>query len=98
MLQLLTILTSHLSQLMLVLLLLLLRPEALVPLMKGARRLVLVGDHKQLPPVVQSEQAKAGGLQLSLFQRLMDMGAPKAMLQVKINMHSSGKYDSVSGC
>jgi regulator of nonsense transcripts 1 len=58
------------------------RPEALVPIMKGTRRLVLVGDHKQLPPVVQSEQAKAGGLQLSLFQRLLDLGAPRAMLQV----------------
>ena len=64
--------------------LMILRPEALVPIMKGARQLVLVGDHKQLPPVVQSEEAKAGGLQLSLFQRLLDMGAPKAMLQVRV--------------
>jgi superfamily I DNA and/or RNA helicase len=43
---------------------------------------VLVGDHKQLPPVVQSQAAKQGGLGTSLFERLLDAGAPSAMLQV----------------
>jgi hypothetical protein len=50
--------------------------------MKGSRHLVLVGDHKQLPPVVQSQAAKEGGLGKSLFERLMDAGAPSALLQV----------------
>lgn len=50
--------------------------------MKGARRAVLVGDHKQLPPVVKSSTADAGGLSESLFERLMHLGAPSAMLQV----------------
>jgi superfamily I DNA and/or RNA helicase len=50
--------------------------------MKGCRRVVLVGDHKQLPPVVKSSQAAAGGLGMSLFERLMGLGAPSAMLQV----------------
>ncbi|KIZ03846.1 putative Regulator of nonsense transcripts 1 [Monoraphidium neglectum] len=57
--------------------------------MKGSRHLVLVGDHKQLPPVVQSQAAKEGGLGKSLFERLMDAGAPSALLQVQYRMHPS---------
>jgi hypothetical protein len=49
------------------------RPEALIPLMKGCRRVVVV---------VKSSQAAAGGLGQSLFERLMGLGAPSAMLQV----------------
>jgi hypothetical protein len=50
--------------------------------MKGGQRVVLVGDHKQLPPVVKNRDAEAGGLGMSLFERLMHLGAPSAMLQV----------------
>jgi len=63
----------------------LLRPEALIPIMKGSQRVVLVGDHKQLPPVIKSRQAEEGGLGKSLFERLMHLGAPSAMLQVGYN-------------
>lgn len=35
-----------------------------------ARHFVLVGDPQQLPPVVQSERARAGGLDASLFSHL----------------------------
>ena len=50
--------------------------------LQGACHVVLVGDHFQLPPVVQSSQAAAGGLDLSLFERLMQQGVPSALLQV----------------
>lgn len=46
-------------------------PAALGPLLK-ARSFVLVGDHNQLPPLVTSRQAEAGGLGESLFKRLSD--------------------------
>ena len=36
-------------------------PSALVPIVKGARQLILVGDHKQLPPTVTSRSAEDGG-------------------------------------
>lgn len=52
--------------------------------MKGSQRLVVVGDHKQLPPVIKSREAEAGGLDQSLFERLMCLGAPGAMLQVSV--------------
>lgn len=41
----------------------------------GARRLVLVGDHKQLPATVISQAAKAAGYGRSSFERLADCGA-----------------------
>lgn len=41
-----------------------------------ARRLVLAGDHRQLPPTILSQAALAGGLGVSLFERLLaDHGA-----------------------
>jgi regulator of nonsense transcripts 1 len=51
--------------------------------MKGSQHVVLVGDHKQLPPVIKSREAEGGGLGKSLFERLMRLGAPSAMLQVR---------------
>jgi regulator of nonsense transcripts 1 len=56
--------------------------EALIPLTRAAEHVVLVGDHLQLPPVCNSEDAAAAGLAVSLFERLMAAGVPSAMLQV----------------
>ncbi|HZJ55669.1 MAG TPA: AAA domain-containing protein [Myxococcaceae bacterium] len=36
-----------------------------------AERVVLAGDHRQLPPTVLSQEAAAGGLAISLFERLL---------------------------
>lgn len=33
---------------------------------------MLVGDHFQLPPIVRKAEARAGGLDVSLFRRLSD--------------------------
>ena len=40
--------------------------------LRAAALFVLVGDHHQLPPLVVSRQAKAGGLGVSLFKRLSE--------------------------
>ncbi|KAF9047007.1 AAA domain-containing protein [Rhodocollybia butyracea] len=45
-------------------------PASLIPLMKGSRHLALIGDHKQLPPVITSPEAQSKGLAISLFERL----------------------------
>ena len=48
---------------------------ALVPIVtRGCERIVLAGDHCQLPPSVQSAEAEARGLSLSLFGRLIAQG------------------------
>lgn len=66
-------------------------PVSLVPLMKGCRHLSIIGDHKQLPPVVTSVEAKQGGLSRSLFERLIQSDAhiPSTMLNVQFRMHPS---------
>lgn len=43
-----------------------------VALQHEARLIVLVGDHKQLPPTVRSEAAGRAGLTTSLFERLVN--------------------------
>ena len=49
-------------------------PMSLVPLANGCQQLVLVGDHKQLPPTVVSRDAELAGMTLSLFDRLIRAG------------------------
>ncbi|KAK5116011.1 hypothetical protein LTR62_000467 [Meristemomyces frigidus] len=46
-------------------------PTALGPLLH-ARKFVLVGDHFQLPPLVQNRRALEGGLDVSLFRQLSE--------------------------
>jgi predicted DNA helicase len=46
-------------------------PSALVPLTR-AGKIVLAGDHRQLPPTVLEEEAAEQGLRQSLFERIAD--------------------------
>ena len=64
-------------------------PASLVPLVKGSRQIVLVGDHRQLPPTVISRRAERGGLDRSLFERLVEMGIAPLMLTTQYRMHPS---------
>lgn len=62
-------------------------PECLIPIVKGAKQLVLVGDHCQLGPVVISKRAASAGLNQSLFERLIMLGVRPIRLQVQYRMH-----------
>ena len=62
-------------------------PSSLVPLSKGCHQLVLVGDHKQLPPTVTCRDAGNAGLSTSLFDRLANMGVKPKLLDVQFRMH-----------
>lgn len=46
-------------------------PVCLGPI-RMARTFILVGDHYQLPPLVQNKEAQEGGLDISLFKTLSD--------------------------
>lgn len=37
-----------------------------------SKHLALIGDHKQLPPIITSSEAQVGGLGVSLFERLIE--------------------------
>lgn len=62
-------------------------PEALVPLVRRTNKVVLVGDHKQLGPVVLDPAARKAGLEVSLFERLINQGFPSVRLDVQYRMH-----------
>ncbi|XP_078539014.1 DNA-binding protein SMUBP-2 [Lissotriton helveticus] len=61
-----------------------------IPLLK-AKKCVLAGDHKQLPPTIISHNAAAKGLSLSLMERLIEKYGEKVvkMLTVQYRMHKS---------
>ncbi|XP_078429994.1 DNA-binding protein isoform X2 [Wolffia australiana] len=59
-----------------------------IALLKGSR-CVLSGDHLQLPPTIQSVEAKRKGLGKTLFERLAEMYGDEvmSMLTVQYRMH-----------
>ena len=60
-------------------------PSVLIPIAK-AKRFILAGDHKQLPPTILSEEAKE--LSETLFEKLISLYPSKArMLEVQYRMN-----------
>lgn len=71
-------------------------PESLVPITSsGARQVVLIGDHKQLQPVIQDQVAKTLGLSVSMFERHSNRAK---MLELQYRMVSSMKHCSGIKC
>lgn len=52
-------------------------PECLLPLVLGAKQVILVGDHCQLGPVIMCKKAARAGLSQSLFERLIMLGTDR---------------------
>ena len=81
-------------------------PELLVPIVRG-RKIVLVGDHRQLPPTItedleeafRSRQADKRQMQVSLFQSLIQSAnrEVKNQLEVQYRMHPA-IGDLISQC
>lgn len=71
-------------------------PSCWIP-MVHARRAILVGDHKQLPPTILNPEAADSGLQHTLFERLAghhetDPEAPgsiRSLLRTQYRMHET---------
>ncbi|RAK70168.1 AAA domain-containing protein [Hymenobacter edaphi] len=64
-----------------------LEPGCWIPITK-AERVVLAGDHCQLPPTVKSEKAAAQGLRETLFEKCITrQPATARMLEVQYRMH-----------
>lgn len=62
-------------------------PECMIPLVLGCKQVVLVGDHKQLGPVIMNKKAAKAGLNQSLFERLVNLGIKPVPLKVQYRMH-----------
>ncbi len=65
-----------------------LEPGCWIPIAKG-ERLVLAGDHHQLPPTVKSDKAAREGLRETLFEKCIQRQPHTArMLKVQYRMHA----------
>jgi superfamily I DNA and/or RNA helicase len=62
-----------------------LEPMVWIPLLK-CKRLILAGDHFQLPPVVKSLEAKKQGLDVSMLDRCMDYDPAIVLLNRQYRM------------
>ena len=71
-------------------------PSCWIP-MTHAERAILVGDHKQLPPTIQNEEAARKGLRYTLFERLAKHhettpdapGTIRSLLRTQHRMHGT---------
>lgn len=63
-------------------------PITIATMIKGCQQLSLIGDHKQLSPLIRSRPAQEEGLGGSLFERLMERGDVRSiMLDTQHRMH-----------
>ena len=62
-------------------------PECMIPLVHGCKQVVLVGDHKQLGPVIMNKKAAKAGLNQSMFERLVNLRVAPIRLNVQYRMH-----------
>ena len=65
-------------------------PLSWVPL-AIARKVIFAGDANQLPPTIYSKEAAAGGLAITLFDRLKDLlpASAQNLLRVQYRMHEA---------
>jgi ATP-dependent RNA/DNA helicase IGHMBP2 len=65
-------------------------PSAWIPILYGAK-VVLAGDHRQLPPTIVSMEAASEGLAKSLFERILETHGSNVSRQlcVQYRMHRS---------
>ncbi|KAM7423902.1 hypothetical protein PAMA_000323 [Pampus argenteus] len=71
------------------------QPICLGPLFY-AKRFVLVGDHQQLPPIVQNQEARSLGMDESLFKRL-ELHS-EAVVQLNVQYRMNRQIMSLSNC
>jgi ATP-dependent RNA/DNA helicase IGHMBP2 len=66
-----------------------LEPACWIPILKS-QRVILAGDHCQLPPTIKSNEAAKQGLSITLFERLMKTKPETAiMLNVQYRMNEA---------
>ena len=62
-------------------------PACWIPILK-AKKVILAGDHWQLPPTIKSEEAARGGLAVTLLERIVKLyPAQVVLLEEQYRMH-----------
>jgi regulator of nonsense transcripts 1 len=61
--------------------------DTIIPISLTYGRVILVGDHKQLGPVVKSDKARIAGMEVSMFERLIRIKVPLFTLDTQYRMH-----------
>ena len=61
----------------------------LIPFLHEPKKIILVGDHMQLPATVMSENANKTKYSRSLFERFLECGIPNFMLNIQYRMEAS---------
>lgn len=63
-------------------------PSCLISMSHGGK-VILAGDHKQLPPTILNQEAKENGLEETLFERMIDVHGShiKEMLNIQYRMN-----------
>ena len=64
-------------------------PSSLIPLCHGIKKLILVGDHMQLPATVFYPKANNILYNRSLFERLIDNNIPRHILTIQYRMQTN---------
>ena len=64
-------------------------PDIVIGAIHGAQQLIIVGDHRQLGPIVLSRAAKGAGYDVSLMQRITGLGMRPSFLKIQYRMHPS---------
>uniref|UniRef100_A0A8C7Q4Y9 C3H1-type domain-containing protein n=1 Tax=Oncorhynchus mykiss TaxID=8022 RepID=A0A8C7Q4Y9_ONCMY len=63
-------------------------PQALIPLVSNKpEKIVLLGDHKQLRPIIKNELVRKLGMSKSLFERYFERRSQTVMLDTQYRMH-----------
>jgi ATP-dependent RNA/DNA helicase IGHMBP2 len=65
-----------------------LEPACWIPIIK-AQRVIMAGDHKQLPPTVKSEKAARAGLSRTLFEKAAELSGTANLLVEQYRMNAA---------
>ena len=65
-----------------------LEPMCWIPIQK-VKKVILAGDHLQLPPTVKSDEATKKGLAISLLEKLMPIESISEMLAIQYRMNTN---------
>ena len=61
-------------------------PACWIPILR-AERVVMAGDHQQLPPTIKSQKASKEGLMVTLFEKIIHRQKADTMLEVQYRMN-----------